>query len=61
MQEIESMYRVLGISAEVYAFGKKIEQMLKDRFERIDETAEYNQMKVIHAMQKAKVSEACFN
>lgn len=61
MQEIESMYRMLGISAEVYAFGKKIEQLLKERFEKIDETAEYNQMKVIQAMQKARVSEACFN
>lgn len=61
MQEVESMYSGLGISKEVYKFGKKIECTLKERFERIDEIAEYNQMKVISAMQKARVSEACFN
>ena len=59
MQELSSMYRELGISKEVLEYGKKIEEKLKERFEKIDETAEYNQLKVIHAMQKHKVSEAC--
>ena len=59
MQELSSMYSELGISKEVLEYGKKIEEKLKERFEKIDETAEYNQLKVIHAMQKHKVSEAC--
>ena len=45
----------LGISEKVYAFGEKIEQELKERFEKIDANAEYNQMKVIAAMQKNRV------
>lgn len=44
---------------EVFAFGTKIEEELKERFAKIDEIAEYNQLKVIHAMQASKVSEAC--
>lgn len=53
------MYQKLGISKEVLAFGTEIEEGLKERFAGIDETAEYNQLKVIHAMQVNKVSEAC--
>ena len=46
---MKEMYAQLGISSEVYDFGKKIEDSLKERFEKFDQTAEYNQMKVIHA------------
>lgn len=53
------MYKKLGISKEVLGFGTQIEQTLKERFDKIDEIAEYNQLKVIHAMQKNKVSESC--
>ena len=51
----ESMYQEIGIRPEVLKFGTKIEKSLKERFDRIDETAEYNQLKVIHAMQKNRV------
>ena len=53
------IYEELGISKEVYDFGQKILEGLKDRFEKIDETAELNQLKVLKAMQENKVSEAC--
>ncbi len=53
---IQSVYARLGISPEVYAFGKETEKNLKPRFEEIDETAEYNQLKVLHAMQKNRIS-----
>ncbi len=53
------IYEELGISREVTEFGEEILKSLKQRFEKIDETAEYNQLKVIKAMQDAKVSEAC--
>ena len=56
---METMYRELGISPQVLAYGNKIEEELKSRFEEIDKNAEYNQLKVLHAMQKNKVSEAC--
>ena len=60
-QLLEEKYKELGISEKVYAFGEKIEQELKERFEKIDANAEYNQMKVIAAMQKNRVSVECFN
>lgn len=58
---LTEQYENLGISAEVYQFGKKIEQQLKERFEKIDKTAEFNQLKVINAMQEQKVSAECFH
>lgn len=57
--EKTKLYQALGISEQVFAFGTEIEKELKERFAQIDEVAEYNQLKVIHAMQKCKVSEAC--
>ena len=57
---IEEQYESFGISKEVYQFGAKIEKELMERFSSIDETAEYNQMKVIKAMQDNKVSAECF-
>ena len=36
MLETKNMYRELGISDEVFAYGKKIEESLKERFEEID-------------------------
>ena len=56
---IEKMYEQMGISREVYDFSQRIWDSLKGRFEKIDQVSEYNQMKVIGAMQKNKVSEAC--
>ena len=57
---LEETYEKLGISREVYEFGQKIEEELKARFEEIDTRAEMNQMKVISAMQKNRVSAECF-
>ena len=57
---MKELYAQLGISSAVYDFGKSVEDSLKERFEKFDKTAEYNQMKVIRAMQKNRVSEACF-
>lgn len=54
-------YENLGISKEVYEYGAKIEEDLKERFEKIDRIAEYNQMKVLKAMQEHQVSAECFN
>ena len=60
-QQLENKYKELGIEKKVYEFGEKIEESLKGRFEEIDHNAELNQMKVIAAMQKNKVSAECFN
>lgn len=53
-------YEELGISKEVYEFGEKIIDGLKERFNKIDKTAEYNQCKVLAAMKKNRVDVACF-
>lgn len=60
-QFLEEQYKNLGISREVYEFGEKIEESLKERVAEIDARAEYNQMKVIKAMQENRVSAECFN
>lgn len=54
------MYNELGISDEVLRFSENIIGELKERFAEIDETAEYNQCKVISAMQKNRVNATCF-
>ena len=59
--ELEEQYKRLGISGKVLEFGREIERSLRERFDSIDETAEYNQLKVIKAMQENRVSEGCFN
>ncbi len=56
---MHNIYKELGISEEVYAFCDEILRSLKTRFDKIDELAEINQLKVIDAMQKNNVSEAC--
>ena len=55
--QMMNMYEKMGISKEVLAFSNEILESLKERFESIDNVAEYNQMKVLHAMQKNQVSE----
>ena len=55
-EAIYRQYETLGISKEVLDFGTSVEKELKERFDKIDTNAEYNQLKVIAAMQKNKVS-----
>ena len=57
---MEQMYKSLGVSPQVYQFGEKTLDALKERFQAIDRMAEYNQGKVLLAMQENKVSAACF-
>lgn len=57
---MNQIYKELGIDEEVYAFGEEILHTLKSRFEQIDKVAEYNQLKVLKAMQKNRVSDVHF-
>lgn len=56
---LDEQYWKLGISEAVLKFGNEVLVSLEERFGRIDEVAEYNQLKVIHAMQECRVSESC--
>ena len=58
---MKEMYKNFGIADAVSDFCLEVEASLKDRFEKLDEVAEYNQMKVLAAMQKHRVSAECFN
>ena len=60
MDELLELYQTMGISPGVYAYGEKALERLKDCFAAIDQVAEHNQAKVIAAMQKNRVSAACF-
>jgi len=54
--ELQGMYRALGVSPAVYDFGQQVLAGLRERFDQVDAVAEYNQAKVIAAMQKNRVS-----
>ncbi len=58
--ETKNMYKSLGISEEVFLFGEKVLADLEERFKKIDEIAEYNQCKVISAMQENHVNATHF-
>ena len=57
---LKKMYASLGISAQVLDFAGEIEKHLEERFAAIDRTAEYNQLKVVRAMQENRVSDIHF-
>ena len=60
MEKLIEMYQEMGISPAVYEYGEKAIEKLRARFDAIDQVAEHNQAKVLRAMQKNKVSAACF-
>lgn len=53
------MYAEMGIGRQVYEYGEAVLEKLVKRFREIDRRAEYNQLKVVKAMQECRVSEAC--
>lgn len=58
-EKTNKIYYKFNISDKVITFSDEILTSLQPRFAKIDETAEYNQLKVINAMQECRVSEAC--
>ncbi len=56
---MNNIYKDFGIDDKVCLFADNILKDLKPRFDDIDKLAEINQLKVISAMQKNNVSEAC--
>ncbi len=57
---MDNIFSKVGVSDKVFKFGEEVLTSLKERFEAIDKNAEYNQAKVIYAMQKNRVSATCF-
>ena len=60
MEKLVEFYQELGVSPAVYAYGEKAITSLRERFDAIDKIAEYNQAKVLSALQKNRVSAQCF-
>ena len=60
MEELLELYSGMGISPAAYHYGETALKKLSERFAAIDKVAEYNQAKVLSAMQKNRVSAACF-
>ena len=58
--DTQKIYHEMGISSAVLEFCRSAEDELKPRFAAIDEIAEFNQAKVVAAMQKNRVSAECF-
>ena len=61
MNVLKDMYGTLGLDERILVLGEEVEASLKERFDTIDKTAEYNQIKVLQAMQKNRVAEAHFS
>lgn len=59
--QLKSIYNQFNVSDKVYNFGEEILKGLESRFKKIDEISEYNQNKVLLAMQKNRVDATCFN
>ena len=57
---LRAYYEKMGISPRVYDYCSAMEEELASRFEEIDQVAQINQMKVLAAMKKNRLSEACF-
>ena len=55
---MRSIYRQFGITDQVLDYAAPVLEKLTDRFRQIDETAEYNQLRIIKAMQDAHIGEA---
>ena len=60
-KDLDTFYMEMGINPKLINLGNKIEAGLKERFSRIDGIAEYNQLKVLKAMQDNKVSDVHFS
>ncbi len=58
--ELMSMYESLHLDQKVLNYCMGVEDSLKERFEGIDRIAEYNQLKVLQAMQDNRVSDIHF-
>lgn len=61
VKNINEIYKQLGIDDEVLKYAEERLKGLRERFAGIDETAEYNQLKVLKALQECRVSDACFS
>ena len=58
---MKTRYEAFGIDGETLKLADEVLAELRPRFDAVDETAEYNSLKVIRAMQESRLSEDCMN
>ena len=56
MNKLDLLFEEAGVSGKVLDLCRDIERGLEERFKKADAIAEYNQLKVISAKQKNKLS-----
>lgn len=61
MRNKYDFYEKFGIEKKVVAFIESNESTINESYKKIDDIAEYNQLKVLHAMQMHKLSDIHFN
>ena len=59
-KKLEEAYQAMGIDPKILVYCTDIERGLKDRFTLIDQIAEFNQLKVLKAMQDNRLSDIHF-
>lgn len=57
----EILLRKYGIKKEIFELSKSVDEDIKEQFDRMKEIREYNQLKVLNAMQEANLSDNHFN
>lgn len=60
-EDLDTFYINMGIDPKLISLGNRVEEDLRDRFSHIDQIAEYNQLKVLKAMQDNRVSDVHFS
>ncbi|MBQ9579703.1 MAG: methionine gamma-lyase family protein, partial [Lachnospiraceae bacterium] len=58
---LRDYYKGYGIDEDVFDFGEKILDELKERFDNIDRVSEINHLRVMDAFRKNRVDTECFN
>ncbi len=57
----EILLKKYGIKKEIFELSKSVDEDIKEQFDRMIEIREYNQLKVLNAMQEANLSDNHFN
>ena len=57
----ELLLKEYGINGKIFELSKDVDREIQPQFEKIKEIREYNQLKVLNAMQKAHLSDNHFN
>jgi len=58
---LKKIYGNMGIKPELLAFEKKVENIVRPEFKKINKVMQYNQLKVLNAFQTVRVGEDDFN